>query len=189
MTHEKTEEAVSRPTDTQSRVTSSPTVFEALVAEIAQNYRHGRILVAVDGAEAEYTRSFANALADAARASGETTFRASAERPEQYMSDDDATLLRVVLAGFREGALERGDVISEVPVDAMLIVDGRFLLNRRLRGAWHFRVWLESDATHSAAAYEQQVRYVRDDAPREAADAIYDVSSSDAPRRVFADSC
>ena len=181
-------ESEKRRKDQNMSTTSTPTVFDALVAEIAQNYRHGRILVAVDGADAEYTRSFANALADAARASGETTFRASAERPEQYTSDA-ASLLRAVLAGFREGALERDDAITEVPVDAMLIVDGRFLLNPRLRGAWHFRVWLESDATLSSAAYEQQVHYVRDDAPRAAADAIYDVSSSDAPLRVFSDSC
>lgn len=163
-------------------------VFDALVAEIAHNYRRGRTLVAVDGAEAESSRMFADALADAARASGTTTFRASAERPEQYTSDDDASFLRVVLAGFREGGLERDDVITEVPGDAMLIVDGRFLLSPRLRGAWHFRVWLEGDMALSRAAYEQQLLYVRDDEPRAVAEAVYDVSG-EAPVRIFSDSC
>jgi uridine kinase len=169
--------------------TSTPAVFDALVAEVAQNYRHGRILVAVDGADPEATRRFADALAHAARASGTTTYRASAERPEQYTPDDDATLLRVVLAGFREGTLELDDAITEVPEDAALIVDGRFLLSPRLRGAWHFRVWLEGDGTLSDAEYQQQLLYVRDGEPRAAAEAAYDVSVADAPVRIYSDSC
>ncbi|MBW9092574.1 hypothetical protein JNB62_02625 [Microbacterium jejuense] len=168
--------------------TDSPTVFDALLAEIAHNNPRGRIVVAVDGALAESTGRFADALADAARAQGKTTFRASPAVPEVYGSSDDSQL-RSVLAGFREGALEQDGASAAVPTDALLIVDGRFLLNPRLRGAWHFRVWLEEDATLDQDAYEQRLRYVRDEDPRGAADAIYDVSRPDAPRRVFSDSC
>ncbi|MFD5215463.1 hypothetical protein [Microbacterium sp. NPDC058345] len=169
--------------------TDASTVFDALAAEIAQNNAHGRVLVAIDGAGAETTRRFADALADAARAAGRTPFRASAERPEQYAGDEDASLLRAVLAGFRDGALERDDLITEVPDNALLIVDGRFLLSPRLRGAWHYRVWLEGDSMSDEAAYAQRLRYVRDDEPRGAAEAIYDVSGPDAPVRTFSDSC
>lgn len=168
--------------------TETPTVFDALVEEIAQNYRRGRTLVAVDGAEAGSTQSFADALADAVRTAGTATYRASAERVEQYASEDDASVLRAVLAGFRMGSLVREDDVTTVPADAVLIVDGRFLLAPRLRGAWHFRVWLEGGVTLNDDAYEQQVRYVRDQEPRAAADAIYDVSG-DSPVRIFSDSC
>jgi hypothetical protein len=168
--------------------TETPAVFDALVEEIAQNHRRGRILVAVDGAEADSTRSFADALADAVRSAGTAAYRVSAERVEQYASEDDASPLRAVLAGFRTGSLERDDVVTTVPADAVLIVDGRFLLRPRLRAAWHFRVWLEGDVTLSDDAYELQVRYVRDQEPRAAADAIYDVSG-DGPARIFSDSC
>ena len=169
--------------------TDSPTVFDALLAEIAHNNPRGRIVVAVDGAQAASTARFADALADAARAQGKTTFRESAPGPPLYSSKDDAPQLRSVLAGFREGALEQDGASAAVPTDALLIVDGRFLLSPALRGAWHFRVWLEDDATLDQDAYEQRLRYVRDEEPRGAADAIYDVSRPDAPKRVFSDSC
>lgn len=167
--------------------TDPPGGFDDLVAEISQRHRGGRILVAVDGIEADSTRRFADTLAEAARASGAESFRASAERPDEYTSDD-APLLRTLLAAFRNGALQRGDLSVEVPADAMLIVDGRFLLNPRLRGSWHFRVWLDGNATLSNDDYEQQLRYVRDQEPRGAADAIYDISG-DPPTRIFSDSC
>ena len=100
-----------------------------------------------------------------------------------YRADEDRTALRASLTDFRAGAFEGGDV----PHDAVLIVDGRFLLSPRLRGAWHFRVWLEGDLPLSAESYAAQVSYTRDEAPRGAADAIFDVT--DAPRRVWSDSC
>ncbi|WP_106814516.1 nucleoside/nucleotide kinase family protein [Microbacterium timonense] len=169
--------------------TDTSAVFDSLVGEIAQNNGRGRILVAIEGAAAKKTQEFADALARASRASGTATFRASAERPERYSADDDASGLRAVLTGFRDGALEHDGETSAVPADAVLIVDGRFLLSPRLRGAWHFRVWLEGDEALSEADYEQQVRYVRDEDPRGAADAIYDTSRADVPVRVFSDSC
>jgi hypothetical protein len=168
--------------------TETPEVFDTLVAEITHNYGRGRIVVAVDGPASASTREFADALGAAARAAQITVYRASAERPEQYADGDDASVLRAVLTGFENGALERADVITEVPADAMLIVDGRFLLSPRLRGAWHFRVWLEGDATLSDSEYAEQLRYVRDEEPRAAADAIYDISGG-AATRIYSDSC
>ena len=76
-----------------------------------------------------------------------------------------------------------------IPSDAVLIVDGRFLLRPELRGVWHFGVWLEGDTRLSDESLEAQIRYSRDSAPRAAADAIFDVTKTDAPARVWADSC
>src|SRR5689334_18823531 len=74
--------------DQNMSTTDSPTVFDALLAEIAHNNPRGRIVVAVDGAQDASTARFADALADAARAQGTTTFRESAPAPQLYTSRD-----------------------------------------------------------------------------------------------------
>ncbi|WP_203135550.1 hypothetical protein [Microbacterium sp. JZ31] len=160
-------------------------VLDALADEFLNNYSRGRILVAVDGPDAAAAARFADALADTLRGRDRAVFRAGAPVAEAYRADEDRTGLRETLAAFREGAVEDGSV----PEDAALIVDGRFLLSPKLRGAWHFRIWLESDLPLSSEAYAAQVAYTRDEAPRGAADAIYDVTDPDAPRRVWSDSC
>ena len=93
------------------------------------------------------------------------------------------------MSRFREGRLATDTSGSDVPADATLIVDGRFLLRPELRGTWHFRVWLESDTRLSDESLEAQIRYTRDGSPRAAADAIFDVTNAQAPARVWADSC
>ncbi len=154
------------------------------MTEILNNYGRGRILIAVDGPEAGATGAFADALAAALRERDRTVFRAAAQTTG--VSDAEAGRVRDVLTRFRGGAAADG---SDVPDDALLVVDGRFLLQLRLRGSWHFRIWLEGGPELSPDAYAERARYVRDDAPRGAADAIYDVTDADAPRRVWSDSC
>lgn len=130
---------------------------------------------------------------------------------------DDAGFRRVLLGPFRlagstgfstalfdrerdvpfESAWETG------PADAILVVDGPYLLRPELRGIWNFSVWLEAPgraaAEPGAASSTSETRsprelgakqlYLRDAAPRTAASAIVDASDVDHPRRVFADSC
>jgi uridine kinase len=137
-------------------------------------------------------------------------------------SFDYASFRRVLLGPFRLAGstgfctrffdLER-DVLFESswqtgPADAILIVDGLFLLRPELKGIWNFSIWLdvpdevrlermiERDGSHHEAesALGQrylgaQEQYQRDASPRTAASAIIDNSDYDHPRRQFADSC
>lgn len=160
-------------------------MLDRLADEFLNNYSRGRILLAVDGPDAPASARFADALADNLRGRGKAAFRASAAVAPTYRAEEDRTALRETLDAFRAGALEGEDV----PEDAVLLVDGRFLLSPRLRGAWHFRIWLEGDLALSPEAYAAQLMYTRDEAPRGAADAIYDVTDPDAPRRIWSDSC
>lgn len=94
------------------------------------------------------------------------------------------------------------------PADAVLIVDGIFLLRPELRGIWHWSVWLDAPldvryarmaerdgidpdpAAPSNRRYRQGMElYLRDANPRTAATAIVDNTDPDAPRRVFQDFC
>lgn len=155
------------------------TVLDDLVTEILNNYGRGRILVAVDGPEAGSRARFADTLAIALRARERAVVRESAGEPEAYRLGEDDPGVRDILRGFQAGDA----------ADEMLILDGRFLLRPRLRGAWHFRIWLEGDVEITPEALAEQISYVRDDDPRGAADAIYDVTHADAPKRVWSDSC
>ncbi len=94
------------------------------------------------------------------------------------------------------------------PADAILIVDGLFLLRPELKGIWNFTIWLdapdevriermiERDGSHPDPDSPLGQRYLgaqelyqREAAPRTAASAIVDNTDFDHPRRVFADSC
>lgn len=125
---------------------------------------------------------------------------------------DDATFRRVLIDPFREGwqtsattgfQLAAFDVARDAPVesawvtaprDAVLIVDGVFLLRPEWRGLWHWSVRLEAgpDAVGpgaAAAARAAQEFYVRDAKPRTWASAIVDNTDPALPRRVFEVSC
>ena len=176
--------------------------FDDLVGEITQHYHRGRILIAIDGVDRQATGQFADSLAAAMRAGSWSVVRstsaldAAAEqhalsfpRSDSYRADDDHSRLRDIVSRFREGNLDTDTSVAVIPADAMLIVDGRFLLRPELRGLWHFGVWLEGDLHLSDESLEAQIRYTRDSAPRGAADAIFDVTKVEAPARVWADSC
>ena len=79
------------------------------------------------------------------------------------------------------------------PADAILVVDGPYLLRPELRGIWNFSVWLEAPErpqdTRSPRELGAEQLYLSEAAPRAAASAIIDDSDVDHPRRVFADSC
>jgi uridine kinase len=169
------------------------------------------------------------------RASIDDFHRPRAERhargrrsPEGYYRDsyDYATFRRVLIDPFRDGAqtgattgfqLEAFDLARDTaveaawttaPRDAVLIVDGIFLLRPELRGIWNWSVWLDvpvdiasrrlalrdgSDpdpAAPSNTRYRDgQELYLKDAQPRVEASAIIDNSDLAHPRRVFQDFC
>jgi uridine kinase len=78
------------------------------------------------------------------------------------------------------------------PADAVLVVDGEFLLRPELKGIWNFSVRLDSpveEAEESAPEAGAEALYEHEVDPRAAASAIVNVGDPDHPRRVFADSC
>ena len=137
-------------------------------------------------------------------------------------SYDYASFRRVLLGPFRLAGstgfctqffdLER-DVAYESswltgPADAILIVDGLFLLRPQLAGIWNFSIWLdapdevrrermiERDGSHPESDSPLGQRYLggqelyqREAKPRTAASAIVDNTDVEHPRRQFADSC
>ena len=177
-------------------------IFDDLVAEITQHYHRGRVLVAIDGADEQATGHFADSLAAAMRARSLSVFRSTnapdsaAERHDlsfpwydDYLADEDHSRLLNTVLRFRDGNLVPHPFLADLPDDAMLIVAGRFLLRPELRGFWHFGVWLEGDTHLGDESLEAQIRYTRDNAPRGAANAIFDVTDAESPTRVWADSC
>ena len=86
------------------------------------------------------------------------------------------------------------------PADAILVVDGEFLLRPELKGIWNFSVRLDSaveaatesateDAGETSREAGAEALYEREAGPRAAASAIVNVRDPEHPRRVFADSC
>lgn len=178
-----------------------PLIFNTLVDEIRQHYHAGRILIAIDGADERATGHFADSLAVAMRARSQSVVRVTSAtdaaagqhdlsfpRYDTYRPDDDNSRLQSIVSRFR-GRTEATDSAEVVPDDSMLIVAGRFLLRPELRGFWHFSVWLEGDSTLSQDSLVSQIRYTRDNAPRGAANAIFDITNAAQPVRVWADSC
>lgn len=141
-------------------------------------------------------------------------------------SYDYATFRRVLIDPFREGAQTSGstgfqlaayDVARDAPVeaawvtaprDAVLIVDGIFLLRPELRGLWNWSLWLEvpfavsyarmalrdgsdpdPDAPANARYRGGQELYRREARPSAAASAIVDNSDLAHPFRIFGDYC
>jgi uridine kinase len=70
------------------------------------------------------------------------------------------------------------------PDDAILVLDGRFVLRERLSGLWDFRIALDGDPVDPADA----LAYAESD-PRLIASAVVDNRDPDHPRRRFFDSC
>lgn len=70
------------------------------------------------------------------------------------------------------------------PEDAILVLDGRFVLRPRLTGLWDVRIALDGDPVDPADA----IAYAESD-PRLAASVVIDNSDPEHPRRRFFDSC
>jgi uridine kinase len=70
------------------------------------------------------------------------------------------------------------------PDDAILVIDGRFVLRERLAGLWDFRIALDGDPEDPADV----LAYAESD-PRLVAAAVVDNSDPEHPRRRYFDSC
>lgn len=109
--------------------------LHALAEEVLQNYRHGRVVVAIDGQDAAITASFADDLAVELRGLGNEVERATVAAGAQL----DAVRANVV-APFRAAG-----------GDGYLLVDGNGLLGE-LAGLWNFSVRLDSRVVSSDRA-------------------------------------
>jgi uridine kinase len=182
---------------------------------VAVDGRHG-------AGQAEFADGLAAALetkgAKAFRASIDGFFRPRGDRERagwldggaQYREAYDYSLLRRVLVdpfhtGGSTGFVLAGfDAVRDQPVfqpkwmsagpDAVLVVDGVFLLRQELAGLWNYSIWLstpllgseDAELARDAAADDA---YLRDANPSEKATTIIDNQDPEHPRRVFADSC
>jgi uridine kinase len=85
------------------------------------------------------------------------------------------------------------------PDDAILLIDGVFLLRPELAGLWNYSVWVDVTHEHGAGQgsseaevtrqNEAQAIYRKEVGPRTKATAIVDNTDINHPRRSFADSC
>lgn len=180
---------------------------------------------------AAFADAFAEVLAEDGstvyRASMEGFQRPRAERyargqdsPEGCYRDsyDYATFQRVLVDPFRTGGstgfqLSAFDAARDVPVeaqwttaprDAVLLVDGVFLLRPELRRLWNWSLWLEvtpaaafaraggdpdPDAPGNARLRGGHALYVREAQPQRAASATVENSDAAHPVRIFGDYC
>src|SRR4051794_15322714 len=189
-------------------------VLDELVGEIRHNYPRGRVAVAVDGLTGSGTGPFADDLADAFRRTGAQVVRASIDAFALPEPAGEAAASRLYSDGqnypaFLDGlvrpfrrekpfALAPGEQPQELQGDAVLIVDGVFLLRPELIGSWNSTVVLfvpAEEAFSRAGLDPASVRaqaeelYLDRVQPRVKAIANVDNTDPEHPRRTFADSC
>lgn len=198
-------------------VTARTTLLRELRDEIRLRRPVGRVQIAVDGPGTAATAAFAADLAAVIAEDGSAVFTADVDgfrRPRAEWGTapdallrtgyDDATLRRVLLDPFREGAqtaattgfqLAAWDALRDAPVesrwvsapqDAVLIVHGPFLHRAVLRGLWDYSIWREDGTAAGDAA---QAVYQREDRPAVAATAIIDDADPTRPSRAYRDFC
>jgi len=139
-----------------------------------QNARAGRVVVAVDGLDAESGRAFADGFAAVLEEDGTRVERASVE-------DAALDVREGIVAPFRAGE-----------GDAVLVVDGRFLHTTERRGLWNWSVWLESNPPVGASRPElpdAEKHYLATARPKTAASVIVENSDPAHPVQVFGDFC
>jgi uridine kinase len=182
-------------------ITPATTLWRELREEVRHNYPRGRVILAVDGADAVPTRAFADGFAAVLAEDGAAVVRASlddfrlpraARTPEEPY--DVPAFRRVLAEPFRDGAQTSGttgfqlaafDVARDAPVeaqwttaplDAVLVVDGDGLQRPGLAGLWNWTVWLDEGAPPRLGEAR-------------GASAIVELTRPDEPRRVYRDYC
>ena len=140
-------------------------VIGEYAAEVQETFPAGRILVGLDCDDAGAGAAFASDLAAAIVEQGVPAQAAELR--------DEAAFRGHVLAAFRAGTLVPGE-------RAALVVAGQGLLEPGLVGVWHTTAWLDVPGAP---------RIRRRTVPRTRANATFDLSDVDHPRRVFADAC
>ncbi|GAA4183707.1 hypothetical protein GCM10022288_03440 [Gryllotalpicola kribbensis] len=185
---------------------STPRVefLRGLRDEILNNYPRGRRIIGVDGFPGTGSHEVADDLAAVFDDGGMPAFRASmgdflkprAARGRGDEAYDETTFRRVLLdpwrlagsTGFQTAAFDAArDVpaLSEwktAPADAVLIVDGAYLLGS-LKGIWHFLIYVDAQQAQADEAY------LAAETPFFLASAVIDTSTPELPKRVLSDSC
>lgn len=207
-------------------ITPVNTLLRDLRAQLRQHHAGGRLLVAVDALPSTPTAAFADDFAAVLGEDGTDVFRALADdflvpRSQRRTSErgpdwfDEETFRRVLIDPFRSAAhtsaatgfqLRAWDERRDQPAesswtttgdDAVLVVDGPFLHAPRLRGLWHFSVWLQRDqatlepqqeASTPAGYTPAEAAYLRED-PAQHSGAVVDVTDPQHPAQRFLDSC
>ncbi|KRC61341.1 hypothetical protein ASE14_10640 [Agromyces sp. Root81] len=144
-------------------------LLDGIAEEFLHNAPHGRRLIAVEGAASASTSTsasadaarFADDLAAALTAHGQSVVRATVGNA------DEAALRADTIEPFRAA------ILPGASDDAVLVVDGRGLLDGGARGIWHFSLWLLAG----------------DELPHSGASVIVDVTEPGTPRRFFYDYC
>lgn len=163
--------------------TTARDLQRSLLGLMRQNSRAGRVVVAVDGLDAEAAGVFADAFAAAVDEEGTAVFRVG-------LADGAPHARERLIAPFRAGeSFGPGEV---APTDAVLVVSGRFLHDSEVRGLWNFSIWLESNPPIGAPRPElpeAEKHYLRTARPKAAASVIVENSDPAHPVQVFGDFC
>lgn len=214
-------------------MTDRAALIDDLADELLAMHPAGRRIIAIDGVDGAGKTTFADALAPVLRDRGVRVVRASVDgfhrpRAERYARGRDSAegyyrdsfdleaIRRRLVEPFRSGADEvvvaafdhsSDQTVDQreagIPRDAVLVIDGIFLLRPELRGLWHSSIWLDvDDAVRKARLLDRdgesslapryaegQALYRREANPRRAAAIIIDNNDADHPRRDFADFC
>jgi hypothetical protein len=160
---------------------ASVLAWDELAQELRRTTASGRVLVAVDGVDAAARLHFANMLARALRALG----RAAVRLTVSPYTDDDT--VRAFIHMFHADML--GTEFDHLPTDTIFIVDGWSLMRSTIRDGWQFTVFIESDQRPDDGICGRHLRYIREHAPREASDTVYNATDISSPLRVSADLC
>ncbi|MFC4243061.1 hypothetical protein ACFOYW_06725 [Gryllotalpicola reticulitermitis] len=179
-------------------------LLRELRAEFLSNYPRGRRVIGVDGFVGAGTAAVADDLAavfdeteiPAFRASMRDFLKPAAARGTGGEAYDETTFRRVLLdpwrlagsAGFQTSAFDADrdrPALSEwktAPADAVLIVDGAYLLGG-LKGIWHYLLYVDAQQA------EPDDEYLTRATPFFSATAVIDTTVPEAPKRVLSDSC
>lgn len=137
-------------------------LLDSMADEFLHNSWAGRRLVAIEGEPGALATRFADDLAAVLVEKDQPALRLS-------VGDVDETDLRSeTVEPFRAGTLPGAS-----DPDTVLVVDGRRLLNRSVRGIWHFSVWVLAG----------------DELPHANVNVVVDATDEDAPKRYFYDLC
>lgn len=197
-------------------MSDQPSGAAALHRDLRDRLRHdrpaGRVIVAVDGLDAQRTRAFAADFAAALAADRSDVVTAdvagfAAETDDAATLGIDvgrmrALLIEPFLAGRTDPSIPVRAAIDAPPrtiaADAVLLLSGPGALQPALRGSVAFGIWTETAperlAERPGRSSEQpmtdaEFRYVRETAPLRAAAALIDVTDLSAPIEFYRDFC
>jgi len=199
------------------KLVSTPRVeyLRTLAAEILNLNGRGRVIVAVDGADAAARTAFADDLAAVLDEAGSSAVRASlrffmrsredvarfgAETPERHYRHgyDYSALRRVLLEPFRLGGST--GFVTQVfdpdrdtwiePTWTTAPADAMLVIDGEFINRGELRdAWNYRILLESEATSEADYLYQKEERPRQVASAVIDLSQRHLPQRVFSDSC